>query len=260
MPDTQVHAPAPGAALARLLARMAGREAVHGGPAPAERLGGWLEWQRAVALARALDGPPADDTGGAADARVPTVQGATDANADADADADASNVAADCVRVRASLEAAITRDARDWTLPVRPPAGSDGNDVAAGAAAVQRHCLALQRDMQAATGRLRGELREHLLAHGGDMARLGGVDAVMEGLLAPREHALLAPIVPALAARFEALHALHADEGLSAAGDTDTAGEAWRSRFRNEARQVLLAELDLRFQPLEALLAALRSR
>ena len=254
MPDTQVLAPAPGAALARLLARMAGREAVHGGPAPAERLGGWLEWQRAVALARALDGPPADDTGDAADARVPAAQGA------ANADADASDVAAGCVRVRASLEAAITRDAHDWTLPQRPSAGSDGRDVAAGAVAVRRHCLALQRDMQAATGRLRGELREHLLAHGGDMARLGGVDAVMEGLLAPREHALLAPIVPALVARFEALHALHAGDGLPAAGDTGTGEETWRSRFRNEARQVLLAELDLRFQPLEALLAALRSR
>lgn len=229
MPETPTRAPVPGAALPRLLARLGGAgPRLHARP-PADLLGEWLDWQRAVALSRALDGdvPPAE---------------APEA------------VAAGSHDVRATLEAAIADDVRDWTRPLYPRAGDDGNGLAAGAAAVQHHCQGLQRDAQAATGRLRGELRERLERRGGDAARLAAVDAVMEGMLAPREHALLAPLVPALVARFERLHAR---AGSDAAGhDTPS---AWRERFRGEARQLLLAELDLRFQPIEALLAALRS-
>src|SRR5690606_33594852 len=154
--------------------------------------------------------------------------------ADAD-DADA-RIADDCQRRRATLEAAIADDARDWTLPLRPRRGETGTDAAAGADAVLRHCQGLQRDMQAAAGRLRGDLRERLARRSSGHARLAGVDAVMEGLLAPREYALLAPVIPALVARFGQLHAVHGTDTPPAA----TASAEWRARFRNEARQVLL--------------------
>lgn len=233
MSEAQTRVPVPGAALARLLARMTGREAALPMHSPAERLGDWLEWQRAVTLSRAMDDDP--------DA------GSVDASDGGD-----ERLAAECHRLRAALADAIADEARDWTLPLHPRRGGDGSGASAGAGAVQRHCRNLQRDIQAATGRLRGELREQLARREGDAARLAAVDAVMEGLLAPREHALLDPVVPMLVARFESLHARHGEGAANA-----PAAAAWRANFRSEARQVLLAELDLRFQPIEALLAAL---
>ncbi|GGK14411.1 DUF3348 family protein [Luteimonas terricola] len=250
MLQVQTPAPVPGASLARLLARLTGLHATPPTHSAADRLGDWLDWQRAVALSRVLDDAPASVPGAdvaGTDAGAATATGSPD-------DADA-RIADDYRRRRAALEDAITDDARDWTLPLRPRPAETGTGAAAGAAAVLRHCQGLQRDMQAATGRLRGDLRERLAQGPAGHARLAGIDAAMEGLLAPREHALLAPVVPALVARFERLHALHgAVERSSAAGSG-----AWRASFRSEARQVLLAELDLRFQPIEALLAALRS-
>ena len=241
-------APVPGATLPRLLARLEALEPVQPTQAPAELLGDWLDWPRAVALSRALEGEPAAEAG------------SLDASDDGD-----ECLAAECRHLRQTLGDAIADETRDWTLPLHPRRGEDGRGANAGAAAVQRHCRNLQHDMQAATGRLRGELREQLAQRGGGKARLAAVDAVMEGLLAPREHALLVPVVPALVARFERLHALHAsaDAGADADANANAAAPgtlaAWRDRFRGEARQVLLAELDLRFQPIEALLAALRN-
>jgi hypothetical protein len=250
MLESRTRAPVPGAALARLLARLAGLDPTPPTQSPTELLGDWLEWQRAIALSRALDDAPAAGIPGAA--RELAGEGGTAGEA---ADAD-DRVAAECRDTRAALESAIGDGDRDWTLPLHPRRGEAATRVAAGAAAVLRHCQGLQRDMQAATGRLRGDLRECLARRGTDAARLAASDAVMEGLLAPREHALLAPVVPTLVARFERLHALHGDDGAHAA----QAPGAWRAAFRAEARQVLLAELDLRFQPLEALLAALRTQ
>ena len=184
--------------------------------APAARLGEWLDWPRAVSLSRALDGPAvADDDDGAVE---------TDAD--------------DCARVRGDLALAITAD-RGW------PTVEAGSDAAA--AAVLRHCQSLQRAMQAASGRLRGQLRDRLARQTPRQARLAAVDAVLEGVLSPREHALLAPVPALLAAHCGRLH-------RGAGGD----GHGWYRPFREDARQVLLAELDLRFQPVDALLAALR--
>ena len=252
-------APVPGATLPRLLARLEALEPVQPTQAPADLLGDWLDWQRAVALSRALDDVPQAPEPEAAEHAGMTPDGTASA---CGPDAPAA-LASGVLERRAALVDAIEDDARDWTRPLRPRPGEDGMGAAAGAGAVQRHCQGLQRDLQSAVGRLRGELREQLAQRGGGKARLAAVDAVMEGLLAPREHALLVPVVPALVARFERLHALNAgadagaDAGAGAAAPVAPAG--WRDRFRAEARQVLLAELDLRFQPIEALLAALRS-
>ncbi|HEV2540556.1 MAG TPA: DUF3348 domain-containing protein [Frateuria sp.] len=110
----------------------------------------------------------------------------------------------------------------------------------------RQHCLARQRAMQATVGRLRGTLRDALAQASPDLARLAEVDAVMEAALTPREHALLAQVPELLGRRFESLRA---------AGHAST----WLDGFRRDMQGVLLAELDLRFQPVEALLAALRT-
>jgi hypothetical protein len=101
--------------------------------------------------------------------------------------------------------------------------------------------------MQATVGRLRGALRDALAQASQDLAHLAEVDAVMEAALTPREHALLARVPELLGLRFERLHA--ARQGSS----------SWLDGFRRDMQSVLLAELDLRFQPVEALLAALRT-
>jgi len=252
MSDSQTRVPVPGASLARLLARLGGLEPVLPAQSPVEQLGDWLDWQQAVVLSRALDDDPACTV---ADEGLPSLVLVSDECASVpDATAVEASIA-ECAEIRAVLESAIGNDANDWTIPTRTRPGEDGTGVAAGVAAVQRYCQRLQRDMQAATGRLRGELREQLARRGGGQARLAAVDAVMEGLLAPREHALLVGVVPALVARFERLHALHSGGPVPAPPEP----EAWRAGFRAEARQVLLAELDLRFHPIQALLSALKS-
>ena len=61
----------------------------------------------------------------------------------------------------------------------------------------------------------------------------------------------------AAAMREAALTLDHPYEVIDTCG-TGGDGHGWYRPFREDARQVLLAELDLRFQPVDALLAALR--
>lgn len=226
----------------RLLARLAEINVAAPRQALPERLGHWLDWKHALSLAAALDGQ-AD-------------QPATAASTSGD-------LRAECAQAREVLATAI----RDEPLlaPGAPtPAEPDY-------AAFRQLCLTRQRALQATTGRLRGKLRDALASAGiphhpdatipanaeikdgnafaGDspMAQLAEVDAVMEAVLSPREHALLAKLPDLLAQRFERLRA--------AAPSSPT----WLDGFRRDMQSVLLGELDLRFQPIEALLAALRT-
>lgn len=229
--------PVPGPAFIRLLARLTDADVPSSGPVLSERLGQWIDWTRAVALSRALDGrPPAAD--GAA----------TPAFDDAGDEA--------CARVRASLAGAI---ADDGELAGAAP---ESADAAADYAPFRQRYLAMQREMQAATGRLRGRLRDRLAAGPAGMARLAEVDAVMEAALSPREHALLAAVPTLLGRHFERLHPAGRERSTDAqaAGAPTPAHGAWRDAFRHDMRGVLLAELDVRFHPIEGLLAALRTR
>jgi len=95
------------------------------------------------------------------------------------------------------------------------------------------------------------------------MSRLAEVDAVMERALSPRERSLLATVPGLLGGHFERL--LKADRETRADAQaledaSEIAPGAWLTVFRKDMRSVLLAELDLRFQPVEGLLAALRTR
>jgi hypothetical protein len=145
----------------------------------------------------------------------------------------------ECKRAHEVLATAIKDD------PLLTPGASVPADP--GYAAFRQLCLARQRAMQATVGRLRGTLRDALAQASPDMARLAEVDAVMEAALTPREHTLLAQVPELLGRRFECLRA---------AGHAPT---TWLDGFRRDMQSVLLAELDLRFQPVDALLAALRT-
>ena len=142
----------------------------------------------------------------------------------------------ECARARDALLDAIAgvRSAADYTV-------------------LRQRYLTLQRSMQATTGRLRGMLRDLLAEASTDMARLADVDAVMEMALSPREQKLLASVPALLGRHFERLR----DAAQAAPAETPS---AWLDVFHKDMQSVLLAELDVRFQPVEALLAALRTR
>jgi hypothetical protein len=106
-------------------------------------------------------------------------------------------------------------------------------------------------------GPLRAKLRAALAARSPQMAKLATVDAVMEQALVAREHSLLATVPAMLEKRFKGLRqaALPAPDGA----ETDATPMAWLPVFHQDIRELLLAELDFRFQPVDGLLEALRS-
>jgi len=219
----------------RLLARLTDVDVPQSGLSLSDRLSQWLDWKQSLALSTALDGRPATDGFDAPRTRE---------------DED------ECTRLRESLAQAIGTD------PLLAGAGEEAAGVVDYAPLRQRY-ITLQRRMQSATGHLRGRLRDLLARQSADGARLAELDAVMELALSPREHMLMAGIPALLGEHFERL------QETSRAAQPDVADAehampnapaAWLDQFRKDMQSVLLAELDVRFQPVEGLLAALRPR
>ncbi|AMM24274.1 DUF3348 domain-containing protein [Variovorax sp. PAMC 28711] len=136
-------------------------------------------------------------------------------------------------RVKSAQTAAIAEDMR-----------SASNDAAAAFSAYRRRYLARQQAMVASIGPLRGRLRETLATRSPAMARLAAVDAVMEQVLGAQEHRLLATVPGLLEKHFKRLREAETPDDRA---------------FGKDMHSVLLAELDIRFQPVEALLEALRT-
>lgn len=265
----------------RLLARLTEADVPPSHPSLADRLSQWIDWTRAVALSRVLDDAPSAPAFGG-----PGFD-------------DIEELA--CVRTRQSLAEAIAAGPT-----ATGSVAADDIDFAP----FRQHYLAMQRSMQIATGQLRGRLRDMLPPLSADMARLADVDALMELVLSPREHALLAAVPTLLGEHFERQRAAaqarvpeaaaqapdgdsaadggpdhgkpddgspgdsRSDDGASEAAPThDTSphdppsedaavpavSTAWLERFHRDMQGVLHAELDVRFLPIEALLAALRT-
>lgn len=223
-----------GPAFIRLLARLADVRPAESSRSLPDRLSQWLDWNHALALSTALEGKsPATDSG---------------------VSADDNPVQDEC----ASVRRALAQSGSDACATVR--AGQASVTGAVVEYANFRQCyLARQRAMQAATGRLRDRLRDRLAGASAPMARLAEVDAVMEAVLSPREHALLASVPDLLGMHFERLRDKAFDPGVGTGLAPASARGPWLEVFRNDMQSVLLAELDVRFQPVEGLLAALRT-
>lgn len=217
-----------GPAFIRLLARLCAMDVRATGESLSDRLGSWLDWKQSLVLSAALDDepPPAEGDEPAFDAAEE----------------------AECARMRAALADSMMQTAAAQRGNAKAFAADDYTPF-------RQHYLGRQRAMQSATGALRGRLRDMLARHSPDMARLAEVDAAMEQALSPREQALLARVPTLLGNHFDRLcRAVHQTSEHPPGAD-----DAWRGIFRNDMRNVLLAELDVRFQPVEALLAALRT-
>ena len=235
-----------GPTLIRLLARLADVEVTESRQSLSDRMSQWLHWTDAIALSTALNGNPPV---------VPSGAQALD-----------SAEETECARVRSTLVNAIVGGSVSASAKRHSAQTSSHGasmDAAVDYAAFRQIYLSMQQTMETGIGNLRGRLRAKLAARTPDMSRLAEVDAVMERALSPRERSLLATVPGLLGGHFERL--LKADRETRADAQaledaSEIAPGAWLTVFRKDMRSVLLAELDLRFQPVEGLLAALRTR
>ncbi|MFC0676809.1 DUF3348 family protein [Lysobacter korlensis] len=232
--ESPARAQAHGPALIRLLAQISGTATPPPPASLASRLAQWVDWRQAVALSAALDARPASPAVG-----------------------DDSHPLGDdgeCARVRAALIRVIEGDRAFIATGVE----TDPPD----AAFYRQRYVAMQQIMDADIRHLRGRMRARLTLRGGPQARLAAMDAVMEQALTPHERALLGPIADLLGQHFERLRQAAQTSPDRPAPSASTAlrtSRTWLDVFRRDMQQLLHAELELRMQPTQGLLAALRT-
>ncbi|NMF87521.1 DUF3348 domain-containing protein [Aromatoleum petrolei] len=215
----------------------------------ADRLGQWLGFADALTLYSALNaGTPGD--------AVPS-SGAPSQDGEALRQA--------MVHLRDALTESIANDGVFRPGPARielpTPDPLVPVESAADFAPYHRYYLAHQRDMAVRVGPLRAMVRAALQGRSGALGRLAALDAVMDQALAARERELLATVPALLGRRFEQCYNAH----RATLAETPTADDAarwmqpggWLAEFCREMQSVLLAEVDLRLQPVAGLIAAL---
>lgn len=204
----------------------------------AERLGLWLDWTDAIALSAALNVTPAPKPA------------APDANSDAAALHLQRAAVAACARVHRDLVKLATADvafaADKAGAPRLSPAAAATAPDASDFSPHRRDYLAHQRAMENSLGPLRVNLRAALASHSAALARIAALDAVMDEALRVRERHLLATVPQWLEKHFAYLD------------QTQAADEDRLSRYQQDMQSVLLAELDMRWQPIEGMMEALR--
>lgn len=202
-----------------------------------ERLAQWLDFKDAISLYSVLHG------------------GLSDGASRSPATASVRSLQEELHRVRDSLVDAIRTDIQLDAHKVTDLTGLS-SDVEAEFLPYHRSYLAHQRSMQSALSSLRAQVRSALAEHSAPGRRLAALDSVLEQSLAARERSLLAISPMLLRKRFE--HLLLKGGALSAADSMQGASpEDWRPQFCREVQAVLLAELDLRLQPVFGLMDAL---
>ncbi len=204
----------------------------------ADRLSHWLGWTDAISLSGALSaGPPAIPAGARA------VRGS-------------SSEEDGCVRLRGVLAKAIADDSALLAAEKEHPGNPGTPDKAADFSPYRRRYVARQQTMEMAIGPLRERLRASLASRSPAMAQLAAVDAVMEQALSAQEYRLLATVPGLLEKHFRRLRQAH--QTTPAEPDGGAPQVAWQDVFRKDMQAVLLAELDIRLEPVEGLLEALR--
>ena len=223
-----------GSALTRLLARLADIDVPESRRAFADRLSHWLGWTDAISLSGVLNGSPAVVPAGLSAARGTSEQD-------------------ECARLRGVLAKAIADDSALLAAEKEQP-GNPGKP--ADFSPYRRRYVARQQTMEMAIGPLRERLRASLAARSPAMAQLAAVDAVMEQALSAQEYRLLATVPGLLEKHFRRLR--QAQQALPDEPEGGAPQVAWQDVFRKDMQAVLLAELDIRLEPVEGLLEALR--
>ncbi|RZI86173.1 MAG: DUF3348 family protein [Rubrivivax sp.] len=197
----------------------------------AQRVTQWFDWTHTFSLSAALsDAPEALNCAGAGPQSA--------ANADE----------REFTRVRAALAKLIAES---------PPADEF--------AAHRRRYVACQQAMEAQIGPLRRRIRATLAAKSPAMAQLAKLDTVMEQVVGAQERVLLSTVASQLEPRFERLRRAHEAAQPEVQAGTPSDAQAgtqprapWLDTFLHDMRALLLAELDLRLQPVQGLLDANR--
>ena len=228
-----------GPAFVRLLAALDDVPTPAAKDAFAQRLSQWFDWTDAISLSAALDCPAAPGTEAGPVALLFAAADEREAR-----------------RVRAALAKLIsgappTAAGRHARTPA-PVAPADGR---ADFAPHRERCVACQQAMETAIATLRRRVRATLEGASPALARLAALDTVMEQVVGARERALLATVPLKLDVHFSRLRQAHRE----ACAEAEPAAAAdWLDTFGRDMRDLLLAELDLRLQPVEGLLDALR--
>lgn len=147
------------------------------------------------------------------------------------------NLAEDFQRVRSVLADLVARE------PLAAATDESAGAADGGFARYQQRHLHLQRQMEQMIAALRDHVRQALSRASPALRQLATLDAAFEQMLATREQALLATVPARLQRRFAQLR--EADGGLQ------TFHQGWGA--------ALLAELDLRLEPVAGLIDALNN-
>lgn len=234
--------------LIRLLTQLSNDElaaADAGIPSVAEQLGSWLGWADAIALSAALSGGPAVSEDVATKAPWP-----------------AQALGEEVARVQAALARAVTTDevlaprqvrAAPSSPPVPGATPSLPGDSVIAFAPLRRSHAAHQHAMASSIALLRAQVRATLTAVSPKLGRLAALDAVMEDTLSARERSLLATVTPWLENHFDRQCRAH----TQLAGPTQAPDGLWWAARAQEVQAVLLAELEIRWQPVDGLMQAL---
>lgn len=206
--------------LIRLLASLGIAEAADSSQTFAERLSHWLAWTDAISLSRALNGEQALKPTLASPGVPPRAVAVTE----------------EFNRVRKDLAQSITTDT---VLRSGGP-----TEEGAGFSALRRHHLAHQRAMETRIGPLRAKVRASLSAHSPELGALAELDAVLGDALVARERHLLSHVPVWLEQHF-----VRARQAAPSSHTPATPGQ--------QVQSILLAELDIRLQPIEGLIEAL---
>lgn len=230
---------------------------------PTARLAAWLDWTDAIALSTSLGSSAA---AGTADVDAAVLDALRGAAADLRAQL-AQNLLAD--PVLAAIGGVAPRPlrrggGRDGGRPA-PIGGSAASPAATAAAAaagsdftpLRRSHRAQQRALDNPLAALRHNTREALAAASPALARLAALDGVLERALAERERHLLGQATVLLEQRYHRLRRAAAD---AASPPPPGSTPAWLTGFCRELQALLHAELDLRLQPIEAMMTALQAQ
>jgi hypothetical protein len=212
----------------------------------AQRLSQWLAVSDAITLRAAHQSMPPVARGRPARAPAPTPATTTAA------------LGEHVQRVRTGLVKAITANPSPSTRAPRErhPAPPVEAAVAPddGFAPFQQRYLDLQRQMALQIEALRGQVRSALTKASPRLAPLAAFDAVLEQMLGAREQKLMGTVPQVLERRFGQLRGEHSPEP-----DTGGPPHGWQQAFGKDMEAALLAELEVRLQPVTGMMEALNN-
>ena len=143
----------------------------------------------------------------------------------------------ECNRLRASLTQGAAR--------AMAPTGHSAMEASVGFGSLRKRYVTQQQTMEVAIGTLRERVRAELGGRSPELARLAALDVVMAQVLNVQERRLLATVPGLLEKHYRRLRDEYEENGN------------WVSLLMQDMHTVLLAELDLRLQPVEGLIDAL---